>query len=76
MTGTAALAASSPEATYLSARNKDIAEIKRLETSKASDSTLQAAEDKATKDLAKRLRDIIGPVSIKGFPAAGVNSAS
>ena len=70
MTGTAALAAS-PEATYLSARNKDIAEIKRLETSKASDSTLQAAEDKATKDLAKRLRDIIGPVSIKGFPAAG-----
>src|SRR5579862_647752 len=69
LTGTAALAAS-PEATYLAARNKYIAEIARLEGSKASDSALQAAE-RATRDLAKRLRDIIGPVSVKGFPATG-----
>ena len=70
LTGTAALAAS-PEATYFSARDKYIAEIKRLETSKASDSAVQAAQDKATRDLAKRLREIIGPVSVKGFPVVG-----
>src|SRR5581483_1674870 len=67
---TAALAAS-PEATYLSARDKYIAQIKRLENAKTSDSALQAAEDKATADLTKRLRDVIGPVSVKGFPAEG-----
>jgi hypothetical protein len=64
-------AAASPEATYLSARDKYIAQIKRLEASKATDSALQAVEDKASEDLEKRLRDIIGPVSIKGFPAEG-----
>ena len=62
--------AASPEAAYLAARNKAIAEIKALEDSKASESAIQAAEDKAVADLEKRLRDIVGPVAVKGFPPA------
>jgi len=60
--------AASPEAVYLAARDKAIAEIKALEDSKASESAIQAAEDKASADLKKRLRDILGPVAVKGFP--------
>jgi hypothetical protein len=70
LTAAAALAAS-PEAAYLAARDKAIAEIKRLEASKASDETVQAAEDKASDDLARRLREIIGPVALKGFSGSG-----
>jgi hypothetical protein len=63
--------AASPEAAYLAARDKAIAEIKALEDSKASESAIQAAEEKAAADLERRLRDIVGPLAIKGFPAAG-----
>ena len=63
--------AASPEAAYLAARDKAIAEIKALEDSKAGESAIQAAEDKAAADLEKRLRDIVGPVVVKGFPTAG-----
>jgi hypothetical protein len=62
--------AASPEAAYLAARDKDIAEIKALEDSKASHSTIEAAEDRALADLTKRLKDIVGPVAVKGFPPA------
>jgi len=59
--------AASPEATYLAARDKAIAEIKALQDAKTSESAIQAAEDKATADLVKQLKDIIGPVAIEGF---------
>jgi len=62
--------AASPEAAYLAARDKYIAEIKAFEDSKASESAIQAAENKAVADLEKRLRDIVGPVAVKGFPPA------
>jgi hypothetical protein len=70
LTAGGALAAS-PEADYLEARDKAIAEVKALENSKASQSAIDAAMDKALADLTKRLKDIVGPVSIKGFPGAG-----
>src|SRR5271168_803450 len=59
--------AASPEATYLAARDKAIAEIKALQDAKTSESAIQATEDKATADLVKQLKDIIGPVAIEGF---------
>ena len=62
--------AGSPEAAYLAARDKYIAEIKALENSKASEGSIQAAEDKAAADLEKRLKDIVGPIAVKGFPPA------
>jgi hypothetical protein len=62
--------AASPEATYLAARDKAIAEIKALQDTKTSESAIQAAEDKATADLVKQLKDIIGPVAIEGFASA------
>ena len=61
--------AASPETAYLAARDKYIAEIKALENSKASESSIQAAEDKAAGDLEKRLKDIVGPLAVKGFPS-------
>src|ERR1700689_2968140 len=70
LTAGGALAAS-PEADYLEARDKAIAEVKALENSKASQSAIDAAMDKALADLTKRLKDIVGPVSVKGFPGAG-----
>ena len=62
--------AASPEAAYLAARDKYIAEIKALENSKASESSIQVAEDKAAADLEKRLKNIVGPLAVKGFPPA------
>ena len=61
--------AASPEVDYLEARDRAIAEVKALENSKASQSTIDAAMDKALADLTKRLKDIVGPVS--GFPGPG-----
>ena len=76
LTAGGALAAS-PEADYLEARDKAIAEVKALENSKASQSAIDAAMDKALADLTKRLKDIVGPVSVKGFPGAGrLNSST
>jgi hypothetical protein len=68
LAGGGALAAS-PEAAYLAARDKAIAEIKALEDSKASESAINGAQDNALADLKKQLKDIVGPVSVKGFPA-------
>jgi hypothetical protein len=61
--------AASPEAAYIAARDKAIAEVKALEDAKASEDKIQAAEDKASADLAKQLKAIIGPVAIEGFAA-------
>jgi hypothetical protein len=59
--------ATSPEAGYLAARDKAIAEIKALEESKASESAIQAAEDKAAADLEKRLRAMVGRLRSRVF---------
>jgi hypothetical protein len=59
--------AASPEAAYLAARDKAIAEVKALEAAKASESAINAAKDKAAADLEKRLKEIVGPLSVKGF---------
>jgi len=59
--------AASPEAAYVAARDKAVAEIKALEDAKASESAIQAAEDKASADLVRQLKDIIGPVMIEGL---------
>ena len=59
--------AASPEAAYLAARDKAIAEVKALEAAKASESAINAAQERALADLTKRLKDIVGPVSVKGF---------
>jgi hypothetical protein len=59
--------AASPEADYFATRDKALAEIKALEDAKASESAIQAAEDKATAKLVNQLKAIIGPVAIKGF---------
>jgi hypothetical protein len=60
--------AASPEAAYLAARDKAIAEVKALEAAKASESAINAAQDRALADLTKRLKEVVGPVSVKGFP--------
>lgn len=62
--------AAPPEGDYLTARDKAIAEIKALEEAKASESAIQAAEDKAAADLEERLRAMLGPIEVKGFPPA------
>src|ERR1700689_1444031 len=63
--------AASPEADYLEARGKAIAEVKAPQNSKASRVAIDGGMDKALADLTKRLKDIVGPVSVKGFPGAG-----
>jgi hypothetical protein len=60
--------AASPEAAYLAARDKAVAEVKALEAAKASESAINAAQDRALADLTKRLKEVVGPVSVKGFP--------
>jgi hypothetical protein len=59
--------AASPEAAYLAARDKAIAEIRALQDAKSSDAAIQVAEDKASAALVVQLKAIIGPVAIKGF---------
>jgi hypothetical protein len=67
----AAAFGASPEDSYLDARDRYVAQIANLEKSKASQDAIDAQQMKALADLEKRLRAIIGPVSVKGFPAAG-----
>jgi hypothetical protein len=45
-------------------------EIKALEEARASESAIQAAEDKAAANLEELLRPMLGPVEVKGFPPA------
>ena len=63
--------AASPEDAYLAARDGAITKIKQLEAAKADEPAISAEDEKARSDLEARLRDIIGPVSVKGFPTAG-----
>jgi len=59
--------AGSPEQSYIAARDKALAAMKKLETAQASDAKMQATEKAAFADLLKRLLAIVGPVSVKGF---------
>jgi hypothetical protein len=66
--------AASPEQSYLAARDKALAAMKKLETANASNAKMQATETAAFADLQKRLVAIVGSVAVKGFfPAPKVN---
>jgi hypothetical protein len=67
LAGGGALAAS-PEAAYLAARDKAIAEIKDLEDSKASESAINAAQANALADLKKQLKTSSGRFRSRAFP--------
>jgi hypothetical protein len=62
--------AASPEDDYLAARDRDMAELKTLEAPEDWPKH-KVLQDKDTTDLEQRLKAIIGPVAIPGFPYAG-----
>jgi hypothetical protein len=70
LAGGTALAAS-PEDDYIAARDKAIASIAAMESANSPVETLDAANEKARADLEKRLSDLLGPFTVKDFPAAG-----
>jgi len=70
LAGSTALAAS-PEDDYIAARDKAISAIAALASSNAPVETLDAAGAKALADLEKRLSALVGPVTVKDFPATG-----
>lgn len=70
LAGTAAFAAS-PEDDYIAQRDKAISDIAALESSNTQVETLDAANTKAQADLEKRLAAMLGPLSVKDFPATG-----
>ncbi|RUW43331.1 hypothetical protein [Mesorhizobium sp. M8A.F.Ca.ET.021.01.1.1] len=63
--------AASPEDDYIAARDKAISAIAAMESGNAAVETLDAANDKARADLEQRLSTLLGPFTVKGFPAAG-----
>ncbi|RUW95230.1 hypothetical protein EOA30_32570 [Mesorhizobium sp. M8A.F.Ca.ET.059.01.1.1] len=63
--------AASPEDDYIAARDKAISAIAAMESANAPVETLDAANDKARADLEQRLSTLLGPFTVKGFPAAG-----
>jgi hypothetical protein len=63
-----AVTAASPEDAYLAARDAYVAEFKRHEPTGDEGA---AAHDRALADLEGKLRQIIGPVAIKGLPGDG-----
>jgi hypothetical protein len=70
---TGALAAS-PEDDYLAARDRDIAELKTLEAPEDWPKH-KVLQEKDTKDLEQRLKAMIGPFALAGFPMPGRLSA-
>ncbi|QPC91955.1 hypothetical protein [Mesorhizobium sp. INR15] len=74
---TSAAFAASPEDDYIAARDKAISDIAALVSSNTPVETIDATNEKARADLEKRLTDILGPFSVKDFPAAGtINTES
>ncbi|KAA3447811.1 hypothetical protein C7I87_24785 [Mesorhizobium sp. SARCC-RB16n] len=63
--------AASPEDDYIAARDKAISAIAAMESANAPVETLDAANEKARADLEKRLSTLLGPFTVKDFPAAG-----
>ncbi|QND55839.1 hypothetical protein HB778_03610 [Mesorhizobium huakuii] len=70
LAGSAAFAAA-PEDDYIAARDKAIAEIAAMDSANTPIETLDAANEKARADLEKRLSALLGPFTVKDFPAAG-----
>ena len=66
--GLTAARAAAPEQGYFAARDKAIAQIKKLAAAGA-DAKAQAVEKAALADLTKRLVALVGPVAVKGFAA-------
>ncbi|MEW6629353.1 MAG: hypothetical protein AB1440_00635 [Pseudomonadota bacterium] len=66
-----AVFAASPEDDYIAARDKAISDIAALESSNAAVETLDATNTKALADLQDRLAAVLGPLSVKDFPATG-----
>ncbi len=62
--------ATAPEDAYVAARDRYLAEFKRTVDTKAVEAR-NNRETLAKKALERRLRAIIGPFAMKGFPAAG-----
>jgi len=63
--------AASPEADYLALRDKALSRIKAMEKAKAGEQKLSAEHEKLRDDLEKRLRLVLGDVSVTGFPGPG-----
>ena len=63
--------AASPEEDYLALRDKALSQIKAMEKAKASEQKLSAEHEKLRDDLEKRLRLVLGDVSVAGFPGPG-----
>ncbi|MDX8528516.1 hypothetical protein RFM68_28965 [Mesorhizobium sp. MSK_1335] len=63
--------AASPEDDYIAARDKAIADITAQESANTAIETIDAQNEKALADLQQRLTSILGPLSVKGFPATG-----
>jgi hypothetical protein len=62
--------AASPEDVYLAARDTYIAAFKKTADTKNVDART-AKHDKALKDLEQKLKAIVGPFALKGYPAQG-----
>lgn len=63
--------AATPEDSYLAARDKYIAQLRAMEKAKVNSEKIDAANTKALSDLEARLREVLGAVSVKGFPGTG-----
>ncbi|MEI9403796.1 hypothetical protein [Mesorhizobium argentiipisi] len=70
LAGSTALAGS-PEDDYIAARDKAIADIAAQANANTAIETIDAQNEKALADLQQRLAAILGPLSVKGFPATG-----
>ena len=63
--------AAAPEDDYIAARDKAIAAIAAMDSANTSVETIDAANEKARADLETRLNALLGPFTVKDFPAAG-----
>lgn len=66
-----AVQAAAPEDGYLSARNRLMAEFKRLEDAEKVNDAALKREERARADLASQLAGVIGPVAVPGFSGPG-----
>lgn len=63
--------AAAPEDDYIAARDKAIAAIAAMDSASTPVETIDAANEKARADLETRLNALLGPFTVKDFPAAG-----
>jgi hypothetical protein len=63
--------AATPEEEYVKARDGAIARIGQLEARKGPDTEIRQEEESALAGLEKRLREIVGDLAARGYPAEG-----